>query len=527
MVPVLVRIAGFLRMVDIPAPRKVHQAPIPRVGGIAIIAGALLPLFMWMPTNPQVDAYLAGALLLAFFGVLDDRFDLDYRLKFLGQFIVAIIVIAYGDLVIRRIPFLDDGVLLSDVFAVPLTIFFIIGVTNAINLADGLDGLAGGTSLIAIGTAGLLAYRSGEMALVIVALSIVGATLGFLRYNTHPASVFMGDSGSQFLGFSAAVLMIPVAGTPDCVISPVVPLLVLGVPIFDTLAVMVRRILDKRSPFSPDRAHIHHKLLDRGFSQYEAVVLIYGAQLLLALVALMYPYAADGVLLGFYIAFVISSITILRMARKFQWNSLGWHGEGSPVNTLVGYMRRTRVLARLTYSLLLVFVPAYLVGGAILAHAIDRDFGLSALLGFLLLVFAMLSRRVSVVYALRPVAFLAATFIPYLVESSLSDTGYLIIGLHVFFAGVAILVAVLVRLGGARPGFKANTLDYLVVGIAFIVPNLLNYQLGGKMLGAVVVEAVILFYAIEILLSTKKNHCKPLVYGVLASLGIVALRGFL
>jgi len=526
LVPLLVKVAEPLGMVDVPSDRKVHREVVPRIGGIAIIAGALLPLLLWLPPHPQLQAYLAAVAVLAVFGILDDRFDLDYRLKFLGQFAAVMIVVVFGDLVIRRFPFLDDGVFLPDAVAVPLTIFFVMGVTNAVNLSDGLDGLAGGTSVIAVGALGLLAYRSEHMEVLMVSMAIIGATLGFLRYNTHPARVFMGDSGSQFLGFSAAVLAITVCGLPDCITSPVVPLLILGVPIMDTLTVMVRRVLDGRSPFSADRMHIHHKLLDRGFSQYEAVVLIYGVQLLLALVAVVFAYASDMELLLFYAVFVIASIALLRVARNKGWDALGWHQKDSPVNMLVGYFRHSRALTRVTYGVLEVLVPLFLVGGALLADVVERDFGLYALAGVVVLMAGLLSRWLPVFPLLRLVSFLAAAFVAYLLEAGNALPPQCDTCLHAFYVLMALLVAVWVRLSDERE-FHANALDYLIVGIVFLVPNLPFFGEGRSLVGLVAIEVVILFYAIEVLISKMASRWSLLSIGVVSSLALIAIKGLL
>jgi UDP-GlcNAc:undecaprenyl-phosphate GlcNAc-1-phosphate transferase len=165
---------------------------------------------------------------------------------------------------------LPDGALLPAWVAVPLTVVAIIGVTNAINLADGLDGLAGGISLLSFCCIGYLAYLEGDISVGLAALAFIGAIFGFLRFNTHPATIFMGDTGSQLLGFAAITLSLALTQRQTA-LSPLLPLILLGFPVLDTLTVMITRILRKRSPFSADRNHFHHNLLDLGFRHPESV----------------------------------------------------------------------------------------------------------------------------------------------------------------------------------------------------------------------------------------------------------------
>ncbi len=201
LVPPLINLAHRYHFIDAPDLRKVHTTPIPRIGGLAMVAGTVLPLLVWLPFDNQLVAYLCGVGVIALFGLWDDRANLDYRLKFAGQFIAAAIPVFLGGLVIREIPFGPfNG--LPDVIAYPLTIVFLVGITNAVNLTDGLDGLAGGTALLSLIVIALLAYLADGTQLLAITLAVSGAIFGFLRYNTHPASIFMGDTGSQFLGYS-------------------------------------------------------------------------------------------------------------------------------------------------------------------------------------------------------------------------------------------------------------------------------------------------------------------------------------
>lgn len=207
LIPPLMRSAEKLSFIDAPGERKVHESPIPRIGGVAMVAGAVTPILMWVERPPLVLAFLIGIGIILFFGVWDDRKALDFRLKFLGQFLAISVVVIYGGVEIRYLPFHSIDPVPAYV-SIPFTYFALLGVTNAINLADGLDGLAGGTMLLSIAAIGLLAFIAGDDLLVVFCLAVMGSIIGFLRYNTYPAQVFMGDCGSQFLGFSVGVLVI-------------------------------------------------------------------------------------------------------------------------------------------------------------------------------------------------------------------------------------------------------------------------------------------------------------------------------
>lgn len=291
-IPPLIKLSPTLHLIDAPNERKVHQKIIPRVGGIAIVAGALIPLFIWLPSQATNVSLFAAVLVLLAFGIWDDRADLDYRLKLLGQCLSAAIVIIGADIRIITLPFAADyqlPLLASQL----LSLVVLVGVINAINLVDGLDGLAGGSTLVGFSLIAFLSLQAGDISLTLLCLSVVGALMGFLRFNTHPAIIFMGDSGSQFLGFIAGIASLRLTQQADVGISPLFPLLLFAIPIFDTAAVIARRLAQGRSPFSPDRNHIHHRLLAAGLDHYETVVLIYVLQGLLALLGFYFRYHTD------------------------------------------------------------------------------------------------------------------------------------------------------------------------------------------------------------------------------------------
>jgi UDP-GlcNAc:undecaprenyl-phosphate GlcNAc-1-phosphate transferase len=306
LIPFVTRLAYKLGRVDTPDARKVHTVPIPRLGGVAIFLGFGIAIasIEWLipgPLFPRSGAFvglLSGACLMFALGIADDLKPLPAKIKLLVQIGAAGIAVWQG----VRIDFLSNPagglVLLMPAVAIPLTIFWLVGITNTINLIDGLDGLAGGVSLIAAGTTVLIAYQTHQAAIALVAIALAGATIGFLRYNWNPAKIFMGDSGSLFLGFTLASLSVIGVLKLVATAALIVPVLILGVPIFDTAFAIVRRALQRRPIFSPDRGHLHHRLLGLGFSQRRAVIIIYGFCLLLGGAAL----ALTGIKEGYVVA---------------------------------------------------------------------------------------------------------------------------------------------------------------------------------------------------------------------------------
>ena len=312
LIPVLMRWAVPLRIMDLPGERKVHGSPVPRVGGIAMVGGVLLA---WMirgaPSRPMQALVLCAAVLLVF-GVWDDRKALPAGPKFAGQALAALIAILWGAIVIGTVT-LDERVPLPVWVSLPLTFLFLVGGTNAFNLADGLDGLAGGMSMLCLSGTALLAFTDGNAMVGSAAIVIVGALIGFLRFNTYPARVFMGDGGSQVLGFAATALVVLLTQDPRTALSTALPLLLLGVPIIDTLMVMIERLLARQSPFRADRRHIHHRLLTLGFTHRQAVSILYLLQGGLLTAAWLLRYSPDTTVALAFLAFASLIILPLRI----------------------------------------------------------------------------------------------------------------------------------------------------------------------------------------------------------------------
>ena len=278
LIPIMVRLAPRLGLMDRPDVRKVHTNLVPRVGGIGIVVGALVVILFLLPLDGINRAYVLGALVLFVFGLWDDSSEIGHYPKFIGQSIAVAIVIFYGDLHVVFFPFVPGGEIPSTV-GIPFTFMALIGMINAINHSDGLDGLAGGESLFSLGAIALLAFLADGVIALTIALTVIGGIFGFLRFNTHPARVFMGDSGSQFLGYTLGVLVILLTQKVDPDLSPTVVLLLLGLPVMDILVVLAKRIRARLNWFRATRNHVHHRLLDLGFIHQESVIIIYSLQM--------------------------------------------------------------------------------------------------------------------------------------------------------------------------------------------------------------------------------------------------------
>jgi len=281
--PVAMRIARAAGVMDAPHARRVHTVPTPRWGGLAIFTAFLLTVFALAPfryyllhdnmLNKKVVGILLCGLLMTAIGALDDKYSLPAKYKLLGQILVATLVVAVFH--IRFVVVFDVNIHPQNWFGVPLTILWIVAVTNTINLIDGLDGLAAGIASIAAISFIVISLIKGSIGEALLAAALLGACLGFLRYNFHPAKVFMGDAGSHFLGFTIAVLSVLQNWKVATGIALAIPVLILAVPIFDTTFAIVRRLRRGQPIFSPDKGHLHHRLLNLGLDHRTVVLMIY------------------------------------------------------------------------------------------------------------------------------------------------------------------------------------------------------------------------------------------------------------
>ena len=315
MVPFLRRWALERGELDQPDERKQHTVPMPRLGGIAIFLSFLFSAIIFVPISHCTRGILAGGLIIFVTGLIDDMRGLSAGQKFVGEVVASLTAILIGNhyLVSLGNLFGFGEILLPIWLGVPFTVFAVIGVINAINLIDGLDGLAGGVSLIALFAFLLLGLLTNDSTAVLLSAAMIGGILGFLKYNFYPARIFMGDAGSLTVGFLLGFLAVHVTQHPNSTVSPVVPLLILGVPIVDTIWVMSRRVLNGESPFSPDRTHMHHRFLNLGFEHRFTVLIIYGITTFWVVFSVFGIQFPDYVL--FYSFLVLNAVGYLMITR--------------------------------------------------------------------------------------------------------------------------------------------------------------------------------------------------------------------
>ena len=311
--PFIKNMAVRINAIDIPRTRHIHTEPTPKLGGLAMFFAFLLGYMVFGTPSSIMNAVLIGSFIVIIVGVIDDITELGPFTKLVGQLAAAFVIVFYGKLLITDIT--AFGLYINFSFlSYPLTILFIIGCINCINLIDGLDGLSGGISSIYFLTIGIIATAQGKLGLdFVLAFVMFGSTLGFLMYNFHPASIFAGDSGSMFMGFIISIIAL--LGFKNVTMtSLIIPLVIIAIPILDTLFAIVRRLLKKENPAKGDRLHIHHQLLDRNLSQRKTVGVILFIDALFAFATIVYylydvklGYIIYGILLLIVIIFVMKT----------------------------------------------------------------------------------------------------------------------------------------------------------------------------------------------------------------------------
>lgn len=524
LIPIFSRLAIRFGAVDLPEPRKIHTRPVPRIGGAAIALGVYIPVLFWATADNFVNAYLAGGGILIAFGLVDDLKGLNYKWKFLGQLLAALVIVFYGGIRITSLgSLLPEDVQLAEWFAVALTLVVIVGVTNAINLADGLDGLAGGISLLGFCSIAYFAYLVEADAVFLLSLALAGAIFGFLRFNTYPASVFMGDTGSQLLGFSAIAFAVKITQEHTS-LSPVLPLIILGFPILDTLTVMVERLRHGRSPFSPDKNHFHHRLISLGFYHAEAVFIIYLIQSVLIIFAIRFRYHYAWLFLAGYLLFSAALIGAFTLADKTGFRVPRYHLID---HIIKGKLKRIKVdnfIIRISFEiskllLPLMFLFVCLLPGKIPGHAS------AAALGFgVFLVALWVFGRKWMGMGLRLVFYLAIPLVLYLGKGERAAWigPEMLTGYHLLLVVSSFFVILTIKFSHR---FRVTPLDFLIIFIALVVPNLPDQFIRGQNLGFLAVELIVLLFGYEVLMTELRGKFDALTVSTLAGLAIVAIRG--
>ncbi|MHC5099521.1 glycosyltransferase family 4 protein [Peptoniphilus genitalis] len=286
--PFTIKIAKKKGFLDVPKDeRRVHKKPIPVGGGIAMVISVSILMVYFLPLNKNLIMALIASLIIAISGLYDDKEGLSPKLKFLFQILAAVILIIGG----MKIEFFTnpfdshDALLILNILSIPVTIFWVCGITNTINLIDGLDGLASGVSMICAISMFFITYKMGRYDVSLVCALVAGACLGFLPFNFNPAKIFMGDTGALYLGFMLSYISISGFLKQAAILMIFVPVLILGVPVFDTAFAMVRRKLSGKSMVEADKGHLHHRLLKMGLNQRQTVVILYSISAIFGVLA--------------------------------------------------------------------------------------------------------------------------------------------------------------------------------------------------------------------------------------------------
>ena len=357
-IPVIIKIARKKKLYDEPDERKVHKVVIPTLGGLGIFAGFIIAILLCTPVDHHESILLkyfaASALVLFFMGLKDDILILTATKKLIVQIIAAVIIIRFGDIYIHNMHGFLGIHEIPHVASFALTLFAIIVITNSFNLIDGIDGLAGSLGLLSALVFGLYFFYIGFLAYAVMAFSLAGSLIAFLIFNFSPAKIFMGDTGSLLIGFTNSVLVVQfinlaVAPTAKMHLeaSPAIGFAILIVPLFDTLRVFWIRILSRRSPFSPDKTHIHHFLLNLGLNHKEVVYSCIAANIIFIITAYFLRSLGNTILIGIILSSagiimaIISYLSKLKVKKSYKVNS---QGHIIPVTTTIYKVASSRSL---------------------------------------------------------------------------------------------------------------------------------------------------------------------------------------
>lgn len=330
--PMFIKFAFKIKATDKPDHRKVHTDPIPTLGGLVIFISFLVGLVILQPYNEYHISIIVASFIIIGHSVVDDIYNLTPKIKFIFQLSAALLIVFWGGLQVELVNLPFGGQVELGFFSSVVTLIWIIGLTNAMNLIDGLDGLAAGVSAIALFTIAMMAIAMNEVYVATMALILFFSTVGFLRYNFFPAKIFMGDTGSQFLGFMIAVLSL--LGFKNLtIISFIIPIFIAGVPLSDIILAIVRRTVNKQPLTKPDSSHLHHSLVRTGFTHRQTVLLLYGLSVMFNLAAVLFSMTT---IWGAVLIFLISVVAIQFLVENLELINSNF----KPLTKMINVIRR-------------------------------------------------------------------------------------------------------------------------------------------------------------------------------------------
>jgi UDP-GlcNAc:undecaprenyl-phosphate GlcNAc-1-phosphate transferase len=491
-----------------------------------------LPILAWSDAEPGFAMSLLAVGLVLVTGAVDDARPLPPVVRLVAQ-AFAVALVLWAGVRFGAVPLAGLDVA-PWWLAGPATALLILANTNAVNLADGLDGLAGGLVVPTLLAIALLASQGNGGATAIVCAALIGGVLGFLRFNTYPASVFLGDAGSTFLGFTAAVLAIQLVQACNPALNPAIVPLLLGVPLLDTVYAILRRLVAGQALFAADRRHLHHQLLGLGLSQPAVVAVLYLLQGAMVLVAVLFRYESDLVLLGAFALIALAAIVPLATISIAGRPTLAPGGPASGAAAAQGLERRNLWLRRRSWlpqgalSAVKFGVAGLIVTGSLMPAAIPTDVAVVAIaIAGLCLAMAMVLPPRSLAVR-RLVIYAAAGFAAYLVVASTTAAGKPVLGwvVGVYLAALAGVLLVAIRVT-RREQFRVTPQDILVLFLAFAIPNFSAEALAQYHLREVVAIVIVLFYATEFVLAKDRDARRGLDLTAFLALAVIGVRGFI
>ena len=521
LIPVLMKYANRLRLIDNPVGslRKLHKKPMPRSGGLGIIIPTAMTILIVLPWDDSVFSFLIGSLIIISFGLLDDIIELNPVQKLFGQALGVTLAMA-GGMVIVTVPFLASC---PAWVSYMVTFGFVMAVINGVNFSDGMDGLAAGTALMALVVIFLLALDAGNDQVAIIAVTICAALVGFLRFNTHPATIFMGDAGSQFLGFSVAWLAITLSQSETSGLSTLLPLLMLGIPIMDVLQVIPVRIKKKLPLPGPDKEHFHHQISKLGLPQQGVVAIVYLLQLVLLSGTYALRYGPDIFVLCFYACYLVLVLGLLYFAHAKGWRLEGtnFFGRFDARNHI---FRRASVLHPYSGKFYGLAVAALLSLFALMSADIPRGLiYVALLLAVVLSCLKLIARGRQRMLIGRLSTYTATSFCVY--GMSLSTTAETSIwGFNILLLVLAIMLAISIRTT-RKEYFWLTPQDLLVLFFVILLAPKLSLELGqGVNSNALVLNTIVLLYTCEYVLARGAEAQNRLTIAAIFSLFIFAVH---
>lgn len=529
----LVKAMGYrFQIVDIPNHRKVHAVPIPRIGGVAMVLGASVPLLIWLDLGRELLGYLLGALVILVFGILDDRFELNYKLKFGAQFVAVALAVVYGGLKLESLHVFSLYWEFPEIISIGFTSLFVLAAINAVNFSDGLDGLAGGVVLLSLSAVMVLALRVDATDIVLICAVLIGSLLGFLLFNSHPAQIFMGDSGSQFLGFSLSVLAVYLVQERD-VFSTFLPMALVGLPLADVLLVIISRLLRGKSPFEPDKNHIHHRLMSLGLKQYGSVFVIYMIQGLIIGTVLLQRYSGDTFYIVFFAIILLGITGIMLSVEKS--DKLGHADDLNRIfHTPVMLLKKLQTfisdfdLARWARLISVALIAGYLLLGTLAVDPVTTEIGIIAGALFLLFIIfqpTQITDKLSGWFT-RFIYYLAVSGVLFLLYTTPGIVEHFKPQLDILFIILALLIVIGIEYSDDQR-LNARPIDFLVIVTALILSGVSGDSFGSQLYWITAVHLLVIFYGVELALIFYRNTATLNKIQILYSipLAILAVRG--